>query len=488
VKNLIRDFSLLLWGMDARTGLTFDDVLLVPRRSAVKSRKDVNVSTKLSRRIPLSHPIVSSNMDTVTEVEMAISMARSGGIGILHRFLPAEEQAKMVSRVKRAASYKIDTPYTTGADAKITELQSFMKEKGVHSILVVDSENKLLGIVTSRDLRFIENGSKVSSIMTPREKLICGDPEISIDKAKGLLSENRIEKLPLVDSNNTLKGLITAKDILNITQRPHASTDDKGRYLVGAAIGVKEGYLDRATTLVEAGVDALVVDVAHGHSDLAIDTVNTVKEKFPSVDIIAGNVATAEGTKDLIDAGADAIKVGVGPGSICITRVVTGSGVPQLTAIIDCAEEAAKSKIPIIADGGIRTSGDISKALAAGASSVMVGNLLAGTEESPGKTLMKDNRKVKVIRGMAGYISNMSKLERDHIHSDALDIVPEGVEGYVPYRGHTSDILNQLIGGLKSGISYCGSHNIEEMQKKSKFIRVTSAGKAESKSHDISKV
>ncbi len=472
--------------MDLKQGLTFDDVLLVPKRSSVKSRKDVDVRTKLSRKIELNNPIISSNMDTVTEADMAIAMARAGGIGIIHRFLSIQEQAEMVERVKRSESYKIELPYTIGPNASELELCRLMKKRGVKSILVTDDDNKLFGIITSRDLRFSHDNRKVSKIMTPRDKLIVADENVSLEKAREILAKHRIEKLPLVDSENNLRGLITAKDILNISNRPFASLDEKGQLLVGAAIGVKLGYLDRAKALVKVGVDVLVVDIAHGHSDLAVNAVREVKKHFPKVDIIAGNVATAKGVRDLVEAGADGIKIGVGPGSICITRKVTGAGVPQLTAIIDCAAEARRHGIPAIADGGIRTSGDISKALAAGASSVMIGNLLAGTEESPGQTLIKDGRKVKIIRGMAGYGASISKKKRERLEEDVFNVVPEGVEALVPYRGHVLDIIKQLVGGLKSGISYCGGINIEELQKNAKFVRITGAGKKESGSHDVS--
>ena len=468
-----------------KTGLSFDDVLLIPKRSSIASRKEVSVKTKLSKNIFLNNPIVSSNMDTVTESEMAIEMARNGGIGIIHRFNSIEDQVKMVKEVKRAEGYKIENPYSIELDSTFDEIRNMMNNKGVHSLLVV-TDGKLQGIITSRDIRFAENGRVAKDLMTPREKLVCAPESVSVEEAQKLIDENRIEKLPLVDDSNNLKGLITSKDLLNIKNRPHASLDKKGRLIVGAAIGVKN-YMERAKALVDEGVDLLVIDIAHGHSDLAINTIKNMKKSF-SIDIIVGNVATGEGTKDLIEAGADGIKVGVGPGSICITRVVTGSGIPQLTAIKNASAVAQKYNIPVIADGGIRTSGDITKALAAGASTVMLGSVLAGTDESPGDLLVKDGRRVKIIRGMAGYGANMSKRERENTRSNVFDIVPEGVEGFVPYRGPVRSIIKQLIGGLQSGISYCGATNIEEMQANAEFIRVTGSGKKESGSHDISRI
>jgi len=398
----------------------------------------------------------------------------------------------MIRRVKRSESFIVENPWTTGPDSTAKELLELMQDKGVGSILVTDGghgpRDKLLGIVTTRDMIFIDTskGIKVKEVMTPREKLVVSPSNISLEEAKHVLQKNRLEKLPLVDDKDHLRGLITAKDIQYKLQRPYASLDSKGSLLVGAAVGVKKGYLERAEALVNAGVDVLVVDIAHGHSDLAINATKELKKRFPHMDVIAGNVATAEGTKALIEAGADAIKVGVGPGSICITRDVTGCGVPQLTAIIDCANAARPFGIPIIADGGIRKSGDITKAIAAGASTVMLGSLLAGTDESPGETLVKGGKKVKVIRGMAGYGANMAKSDREKVkEKDVFDLVPEGVEAVVPYRGAVAGIIKQLIGGLKSGISYCGGKNIDDLQKNAEFMRITGAGKAESTFHDV---
>lgn len=471
-----------------RLGLTYDDVLLVPKRSPVRSRKSVSVRTKLSRNITLNNPLVSSNMDTVTEAEMAIAMARNGGIGIIHRYLSVDEQAKEVEKVKRAEGYVIDNPYCIDPSATYKDLDEKMEEAGVSSILVVQGD-KLVGVVTRRDVALIEDPNEpVAKIMTPRKELIVGRPGLSFEEAREIVQANRIKILPLVDEDNTLKGLVTSKDILNHMRRPFASLDKRGQLLVGAAVGVKEGFLQRAERLIRAGANALVIDIAHGHSDLAIDALVALKKHFPTVDVIAGNVATAEGTRDLIDAGADGIKVGVGPGSICITRIVTGCGVPQLTAVMECAAVGREKGVPIIADGGVKTSGDITKAIAGGASTVMLGSSLAGTDESPGQTLIKGGKKVKIIRGMAGYGANLSNKERQQLKDDVFEIVPEGVEGVVPYRGAVAGIIRQLVGGLCSGVSYCGAHDIEGMQANAEFIRITPAGRKESGSHDIAEI
>lgn len=482
-----------------RVGLTYDDVLLVPKLSPVLSRKDVTLRTLFSRRIVLNNPIVSSNMDTVTEAEMAIAIAQNGGIGVIHRFLAAEEQAAMIRRVKRAESYRIEHPYTCLPDTTVDVLQLQVARTGVRSTLVVDAESHLLGIVTNRDKRWVDGDKearalRVSDIMTPFERLVVAGPDVTTEEAAQLLKNARVEKLPLVDEQRKVCGLITAKDLLNHTHRPYASLDAKGRLLVAAAIGVREDDVDRAALLVAAGVDALVIDVAHGHSTICIDQVKRIKAKFPETDIVAGNVATAQGVIDLAAAGADAIKVGVGPGSICTTRIVTGCGVPQLTAVMDAVAAAKPLKIPIIADGGIRTSGDIVKALATGASTVMLGSALAGTDEAPGNVLVKDGKKVKVVRGMAGFGATISRREHQvqggpgaapDKRGDVFDTVPEGVEAVVPYRGPVAGILHQLIGGICSGISYCGARTIPEMVVNAEFIRITDAGRRESGHHDV---
>ena len=474
-----------------RIGLTFDDVLLVPKRSSVFSRKDINTSTRLSRNINLNIPIVSSNMDTVTEANMAIVMAQQGGIGIIHRFMTVEEQVAEVIKVKRSEMIRIDNPYCLTPEHSLSDAKNMMEEKGISGILVIDKQTKLVGILTTRDIMFEENGKiKLSDLMST--DLVTASPDITIEEAQKMLQENRIEKLPLIDSNGFLKGLITSKDIIKSKVLPNSSKDAKGRLLVGAAIGVRGDYLQRAEELINVDCDVLVIDIAHGHSDLALNTIKEIRTNFGDVELIAGNVATKSGTKDLIEAGCDGIKAGVGPGSICITRIVTGSGVPQLTAICDSYEAAKDYDIPIIADGGIRTSGDITKALAAGASSVMIGGLFAGTEESPGTSILRQGRRYKVVRGMASLGATLGRETREKKGSfDELDlgsVVPEGVEAMVPYRGAAVDVLEQLVGGLRSGISYCGATNISEMQRNAEFIQITSAGRTESASHDVERI
>ncbi len=465
-----------------REGLSFDDVLLVPKRTPIQSRKDVDASTNLTKNIVLNIPLVSANMDTVTESTMAIALARAGGIGIVHRFLTIEEQVQEVLRVKRAENIIIEHPYTIPPHCTVKAAKQFMKTNQVSGLLVIDTTKKLLGIVTSRDLLFEESEQKeVRDVMS--KELVTAPFGTSLENAKDILHKHRIEKLPLVDAHQHVAGLITTKDILNQTEYPRASKDIKGKLRVGAAIGIRDDYLLRAEALVTAGVDVLVVDIAHGHSDSAVSVVRELKTKFPQVDLIAGNVATAQGTKDLIEAGADAIKVGVGPGSVCTTRIVTGSGVPQLTAIMDCA--SAAGDIPIIADGGIKNSGDIAKAIAAGASTVMLGGLLAGTDESPGFLVTKHGARYKILRGMASLGANMSRKSKENKQQDLNDYVAEGVEAMVPYRGSAVDVITNLIGGFRSGMSYCGARTIKEMQKNAEFMKMTASGMTESKPHDV---
>ena len=384
--------------MSIREGLTFDDVLLVPKFSDISSRSQTDLSTRLSRNIKLNIPLISANMDTVTESTMAVTMARQGGIGIIHRFLTINEQANQVLKVKRSGSVMIENPYLVNQDETISTALEIMDEKEVSGLLVVDSESKLVGILTERDVLFesVDSGKLVKDLMT--KDVITSKPGISMDEAKDILKNNRIEKLPLIDDEKKIHGLFTTQDILNMENYPIASQDSKGRPLVGAAVGVKGDFLERTEALLEAGTDAIVVDIAHGHSENAINTVKNIKKAFPDCELIAGNVATAQGVEDLIQAGVDAVKVGVGSGSICITRVITGSGVPQLTAVLDCAEIAKQYDIPIISDGGTRTSGDATKALAAGASSVMLGSMLGGTDESPGSTISKNGKRFKIYR------------------------------------------------------------------------------------------
>jgi IMP dehydrogenase len=474
--------------LDIVQGLTFDDVLLVPKWSPIVSRSQTNLRTKLSRNITLNIPIISANMDTVTESGMAIALAREGGIGIIHRFMTIEDQVDEILKVKRSESVMIEQPYTIKPDLIVAEAKKAMAEFSVSGLLVEEG-GKLLGIITRRDITFEKNNKlKVSELMT--KDVITAKTGTTIDQAKEILHNKRIEKLPVIDDKKHIVGLITSKDILKMDQYPHASKDRKGRLLVGAAVGVKGDYLERTEALLEAGADIIVVDIAHGHSENAINTVHMIKKAFPSCELIAGNVATGEGSRDLIKAGVDAIKVGVGSGSICITRVVTGSGVPQLTAVIDSVKVARDYGVPIVSDGGIRNSGDITKALAAGASSVMIGSLFGGTDESPGKTLVKNGKKYKMYRGMASFYASLGRKYREAgpqvADSDDLnDYVPEGVEAMVPYKGSVVEIIRQMAGGLRSGLSYCGAKTIPEMQNNAEFIKITSAGYIESQSHDV---
>jgi IMP dehydrogenase len=433
-------------------------------------------------------PIISANMDTVTESGMAIALAREGGIGIIHRFMTIEDQVDEILKVKRSESVMIEQPYTIKPDLTVAEAKKAMAEYSVSGLLVEEA-GKLLGIITRRDITFEKNNKlKVSELMT--KDVITAKVGITIDQAKDILHNKRIEKLPVVDDKKHIVGLITSKDILKMEQYPYASKDKKGRLLVGAAVGIKGDYLERTEALLEAGADVIVVDIAHGHSENAINTVHMIKKAFPDSELIAGNVATGEGSRDLIKAGVDAVKVGVGSGSICITRVVTGSGVPQLTAVIDSVKVARDYEVPIISDGGIRNSGDITKALAAGASSVMIGSLFGGTDESPGKTLVKNGKKYKMYRGMASFYASLGRKYREAgpqvVDPDDLnDYVPEGVEAMVPYNGSVVEIIRQMAGGLRSGLSYCGAKTIPEMQTNAEFIKITSAGYIESQSHDV---
>ena len=474
--------------MDIREGLTFDDVLLIPKRSPIISRSQTELRTKLSKNLTLNTPLISANMDTITESNMAVSLAREGGIGIIHRFMTIEEQVDEVHRVKRSESVIIEQPYFIGSENSASDANKMMSTKGISGLLVIDN-GKLVGIITRRDILFEPDmDAKISDLMT--KDIITASEGVKISEAKKVLHKNKIEKLPVVDASNKVVGLITSKDILNIDRYPFASKDRKGRLLVGAAVGVKGDYLERAEALLNAGADVLVVDIAHGHSDNAINAIKMIKKAFTNSELIAGNVATGEGAKDLINAGVDAVKVGVGSGSICITRVVTGSGVPQLTAVLDTVNVAREYDIPVISDGGIRTSGDAIKALAAGASSVMVGSIFGGTDESPGKTIVRHGKKFKMYRGMASFYASLGRKYREE-GSDVIDTedpndyVPEGVEAMVPYKGSVTEIIRQLIGGIRSGLSYCGSRSIEEMQKNSEFIKITPAGYIESQPHDV---
>jgi len=475
--------------LEFKEGLTFDDVLLVPKFSDITSRAQTNLETKLSRNISLNIPLISANMDTVTESRMAVAMAREGGLGIIHRFLTIEEETNEVLKVKRSGSVMIENPYTISPEQTIKDAINYMKQKGVSGLLVTDSNSKLVGILTHRDIMFeSESAQMVKDVMT--KDVVTGKAGLDLDEAKEILRKNRIEKLPLVDESRHVKGLITTKDITNIENYPFASKDKKGRPLVGAAVGVKGDFMERTESLLEAGADVIVVDIAHGHSENAVNTIRHIKKAFPDSELIAGNVATAPGAEDLIKAGVDAVKVGVGSGSICITRVVTGSGVPQLTAVLDCAKVGQKHNVPIISDGGIRTSGDVTKALAAGASTVMVGSILGGTDESPGSFLTKNGKRFKIYRGMASFYASLGRKSKEYgnisIEDDLNDYVAEGVEAMVPYKGSVTDILKQLTGGVRSGLSYCGAHTIKQMQENAEFIKMSNAGFVESQPHDVS--
>lgn len=475
--------------MEFREGLTFDDVLLVPKYSDITSRTQTDLKTKLSRNITLNIPFVSANMDTVTESVMAVAVSRAGGIGIIHRFLTIQEEANEVLKVKRSGSVMIENPYSISPEKTVKDAISYTKDKGVSGLLVVDSSDRLVGIVTDRDLLFETQTNKpISSIMT--RDLVTAKLGISLDEAKKILHQNKIEKLPIIDDSGKVKGLITSMDITNLENYPIATKDKKGRPMVGAAVGVKGDFMERTEALIDAGVDVIVVDIAHGHSENAISTIKNIKKAFPNCELIAGNVATAQGAEDLIKAGVDAVKVGVGSGSICITRVITGSGVPQLTAVMDCAKVGKKYDIPIISDGGTRTSGDATKALAAGASTVMIGSLFGGTDESPGTVLTKNGKRFKVYRGMASLAASLGRKSKEtgsiSFDDDLNDYVAEGVEAMVPYKGTVTDILKQLTGGVRSGLSYCGAHTITQMQQNAEFIKMSRAGFAESQPHDVS--
>jgi len=474
-------------------GLTFDDVLLVPKRSSVVSRTAVTTGAPLTRHLNLAIPIISANMDTVTEAPMAIAIARQGGMGAIHRFMTPARQAAEVARVKRAESHIVEQPATVAPTATVATARGMLQAAGIGGLLVVSASGELVGLLTTRDVLFApDERAQVATVMTPRERMVTAAAGLSLEAAQRLLHEHRVEKLPLLDGTGQVVGLITAQDIIKQSQHPLATKDSKGRLRVAAAVGVRSSDLDRAELCVAAGADVLVVDIAHGHSDHAIKMVRELKRRFPAADVIGGNVATAEGVCDLADAGADAVKVGVGSGSICITRIVTGFGVPQLTAILDCAEAAHKLGVPLIADGGIRTGGDLTKALAAGASTAMVGSLLAGTEESPGASVIRDGRRYKVVRGMASLTANVDRQALDRLPDQApLDqddwdkVVPEGVEAVVPYRGHAADVLHQLVGGLRSGLSYAGASSLAELQANTEFIPITAAGVRESGPHDV---
>lgn len=470
-----------------KEGLTFDDVLLVPNYSEVLPHQ-TSLKTPLTKNIWLNMPLISAGMDTVTEAAMAIAMARNGGIGVIHKNMSIQEQAEEVVKVKRSQNFVISKPIYLSADHYVYEAEELMAKYKISGVPITNEEGKLVGILTNRDLRFETNHNrKIDEVMT-REGLVTAPVGTTLEDSKAILQQHRIEKLPLVDEDFKLGGLITIKDIEKAVQYPNAAKDDKGRLLAAAAIGTSKDTPERAAALVKAGVDVLVVDTAHGHSKGVLDQLRTLKEKYPQVDIIAGNVATAEATVALIEAGADAVKVGIGPGSICTTRVVAGVGVPQITAVEDCAEAAKPFGVPVIADGGLKYSGDIIKALAVGAHTCMMGSILAGCKESPGAMELYQGRKFKVYRGM-GSIGAMQKGSSDRYFqegkTEAKKLVPEGVEGRVAYKGEVADTLFQLLGGVQQGMGYCGAADIATLHETARFVRITGAGLKESHPHDI---
>ncbi|MDP4163007.1 MAG: IMP dehydrogenase [Bacillota bacterium] len=470
----------------AKEGLTFDDVLLIPAKSEVLPR-DVSLQVELSANVKLNIPIISAGMDTVTEAEMAISMARQGGLGIIHKNMTIEQQAEQVEKVKRSESGVITDPFFLTPNHQVYDAEHLMGKYRISGVPIVNNEEEqmLVGIITNRDLRFIQDYSlKIADVMT-KEKLVTAPVGTTLKEAEKLLQKYKIEKLPLVNEEGVLKGLITIKDIEKVIEFPHSAKDRQGRLLAGAAVGVTGDTMKRVEKLVRANVDVIVVDTAHGHSKGVLDTVKEIRSVYPELTIIAGNVATPEATRDLIEAGADVVKVGIGPGSICTTRVVAGVGVPQITAIYDCAGEARKHGKTIIADGGIKYSGDIVKALAAGGYAVMLGSLLAGVSESPGETEIFQGRRFKVYRGM-GSIGAMEKGSKDrYFQEENKKFVPEGIEGRLPYKGPLSETIYQLIGGIRAGMGYCGTKDLSELRENAQFIKMTGAGLRESHPHDV---
>ncbi len=476
--------------MTISLGLSYDDVLLIPQKTGVSSRSLIDTSSFLSKRVRLNIPIVSANMDTVTESQMAITMAMAGGAGIIHRFLTIEEQAAKVDQVKHYDGFILDEPRTLFVNDTLEKVYELIDRYGTTGFVVIDEKRKVVGILSKRDYLFEKNfKTTVGKLMTTREKLITSGPKTSREKASELFRKYKIEKLPILDAKDRLLGEITVKALLNEQKYPLSCRDKRGRLIVGAAVGVKEHDKDRARELVRAGVDVLVIDIAHGHSQSVLEMTKYLKKTF-SVDVVAGNVATPAGVADLAKAGADGIKVGIGAGAVCITRIVAGSGYPQFSAVMECAAEAKKWKLPIIADQSIRAGGDIAKAMGAGAGCVMVGTLLAGTDEAPGNIVTKNGKKYKVTRGMASLGANAARRVKDNpldekVLEELKEYVAEGVEALVPYRGKAEEVLNQLVGGLRSGMSYTGANNILEMKKKARFVQITSAGVKESGAHDV---
>ncbi|MCM3364669.1 IMP dehydrogenase [Niallia sp. HCP3S3_B10] len=470
----------------AKEGLTFDDVLLIPAKSEVLPR-DVSLKVQLAKNLKLNIPLISAGMDTVTEAEMAIAIARQGGLGIIHKNMSIEQQAEQVDKVKRSESGVITDPFFLTPEHQVFDAEHLMGKYRISGVPIVNNndEQKLVGILTNRDLRFIEDFSiKISDVMT-KENLVTAPVGTTLEEAEKILQRYKIEKLPLINDDGVLKGLITIKDIEKVIEFPHSAKDAQGRLLVGAAVGVTNDALKRVEMLIKSNVDVVVIDTAHGHSQGVLDGIKDIRRAFPDLTIIAGNVATAEGTRSLIEAGADIVKVGIGPGSICTTRVVAGVGVPQITAVYDCATEARKHGKSIIADGGIKYSGDIVKALAAGGHAVMLGSLLAGVSESPGETEIFQGRRFKVYRGM-GSVAAMEKGSKDrYFQEDNKKFVPEGIEGRLPYKGPLSDTIYQLVGGIRSGMGYCGTKDLYELRENAQFVKMTGAGLRESHPHDV---
>jgi len=465
--------------------LTFDDVLLAPRHSTVHPR-DVSTASRFSRGIPLAIPLVSAAMDTVTESEMAIAMARAGGLGIIHKNMAVDRQAGEIDRVKRSESGMIRNPITLGPDRPLREAAVLMRRFHISGVPIVDWNGRLIGIITNRDLQFERDLEQPIHQAMTKDKLVTAPVGTTLEEAERTLAQHRIEKLPVVDADGVLRGLITVKDIFKRREHPDANKDQHGRLRVGAAVGAGSDDLDRARVLIDAGADVLVVDSAHGHSDGVLSTLDMLRQRFPDVQLVGGNVATEAGARELVRRGVDAVKVGIGPGSICTTRVVTGVGVPQITAIVDSVRGAGD--VPVIADGGIKYSGDVVKAIAAGAASVMMGSMLAGTEESPGESILAEGRRYKLIRGM-GSLAAMQDGSADRYFQDGElspgKMVPEGIEGRVPYKGPVSDVLYQMVGGLRSGMGYCGAADLESLQRDVEFLRITTAGLRESHPHDV---
>ena len=478
--------------INLQTGLTYDDVLLVPKRSRVTHRANVSTRTRLTKNIILNIPFVSANMDTVTESEMAIALAHAGGIGIIHRFMSIERQVEEIKHVKRHEGFILDKPFTLLPNATVATAKEQAKKYKVDSFIIVDEKDKVIGILTRRDVLFVEETiTPVKDLMTPFSKLIYAKPRVTVEEAKEIIIKNKIEKLPIIDNDRILKGLITSRSLEHFYNFTDSTKDNYGRLRVGGAIGVVDDYLERAKALIEAGCDVLVVDVAHGHNEVALSSVSKVRKKFKDISLIGGNVATPAATYDLIKLGVDGVKVGIGPGGLCTTRVIAGVGVPQFTAVMECSSMAKRYKVPISADGGTNYPGDITKALAAGASTCMLAGWFAGTDESPGGIIQRGGLKYKAHRGSASFLavadrkmSNQEFIDESKLNS----VVAEGVEALVPYKGKVNDVIYQLLGALRSGMSYCNAKTIEDLHKNSEFIKITEAGFRESKSHNISEI